>query len=110
ATHPVHRLPDRLRPEPYRHGATGLRPGDEAGIAEHVEMLHHRRQLDREGLRQRADGCAVFTFEPGENRPPGRINERGKCPVEPFAIVHHIGKYLARERWLSTLHLLTIGT
>jgi hypothetical protein len=46
-------------------------------------MLHHRRQLDREGLRQRADGCAVFAFEPGENRPPSRVDERRKCPVEP---------------------------
>jgi len=56
--------------------------GDEAGIVKHIEMLHHGRQLDREGLRQRADGCAVFAFEPSENRPPSRVDERRKCSVE----------------------------
>src|SRR5262245_20842674 len=64
-------------------------------------MLHHGRQLGRERLRQRADGCAVFTFEPGENCPARRINERGKCPIKPLAIVHHVGKYLAQARLLS---------
>ena len=34
-----------------------------------------------------------LAFEPRENRPARRVDERGKCPVEPFAIVHHIGKY-----------------
>src|SRR6478736_208045 len=97
AAKPIYRFPHRRGPEPHRYGAPGFRPGDEAGIVEHVEMLHHRRQLDREGLRQRADGCAVFAFEPGENRPPSRVDERRKCPVEPFAIVHHVGKY--RSEW-----------
>src|SRR4029077_4596750 len=56
-------------------------------------VFHHRGQLDHEGLRQRADGRALFAFEPGENRPPSRVDERRKCPPEPFMIVHHIGKY-----------------
>jgi hypothetical protein len=93
AAQPIHGFPHGLGPEPYRHGAPDFRPGDEAGIVKHVEMLHHGRQLDREGLRQRADGCAVFAFEPSENRPPSRVDERRKCPVEPFTIVHHVGKY-----------------
>ena len=93
AAQPIHGFPHGLGPQPYRHGAPDFRPGDEAGIIEHVEMLHHGRQLDREGLRQRADGCAVFAFEPSENRPPGRVDERRECPVEPFAIVHHLAKY-----------------
>jgi hypothetical protein len=67
----VLRILTRLRlrsQEPYRHGAPDFRPGDEAGIVKYVGMLHHRRQLDHEALRQNTDGCAVFVFEPSENR------------------------------------------
>jgi hypothetical protein len=76
-------------------------------------MLHHGRQLDREGLRQRADGCAVFAFEPSENRPPRRIDERRKCPVEPLTIVHHLGKYRSeragRQPLVSSKPIADIG-
>jgi hypothetical protein len=53
---PFHRLAHRLGPEPHRHRAAGFRAGDEARAVEHVEMLHHRGQLDGEGLRKFADG------------------------------------------------------
>jgi len=51
AAQPIHGFPHGPGPEPYRHGAPDFRPGDEAGIVKHVEMLHHGRQLDRERLR-----------------------------------------------------------
>ena len=108
AAQPIHRFPHGLGSEPYRHGAPDFRPGDEASIVKHVEMLHHRRQLDHEGLRQRADGCAVFAFEPSENRPPSRVYKRRKRPVEPLIIVHHIGKYRSERAGRQPRHLRTV--
>src|SRR5215472_8388290 len=70
-------------------------------------MLHHRRQLDHEGLRQRADGCAVFAFEPSENRPPSRVYKRRKRPIEPAIIVHHVGKYWSERADCQPRHLRT---
>jgi hypothetical protein len=37
------------------HCAAALAAGDEAGVGENVEMLHHRRQRHGEGLGQLAD-------------------------------------------------------
>ena len=36
---------------------------------------------------------AVLAFEPGEDRPPRRVDERRKGPVQPLLIVHHVVKY-----------------
>jgi Sigma-70, region 4 len=44
---PVHRLLHRRRGQPARHCAAGLAPRDQAGIGQHVEVLHDRRQRHR---------------------------------------------------------------
>ena len=82
ATQPVHRFPHGFAATAAPSPSARLRPRDEPGLVEHVEMLHHRRQLDREGLRQFADRSAVLALEPRQDRPPRRVDERGEGPVE----------------------------
>src|SRR5471032_3057298 len=83
----------RLRPQPHRHRVAGFRASDEAGIVEHVEMLHHGRQLDRKRLRELADRRTVLTLEPFEYRAPRRIDERREGAIEALVMVHHRGKH-----------------
>src|SRR3954447_5541324 len=56
-------------------------------------MLHHRRQLDREGLGQFADGYAIITLELGEDGGTCGIDERRKGSIKPGLMVHHVEKY-----------------
>src|SRR5260370_14690443 len=56
-------------------------------------MLHHRRQLDCEGLREFAHRGAILALEPGEDCTPGRVNERREGPVKLRVIVHNVVKF-----------------
>jgi len=82
AVKPVHRLLHRFRSEPARHDAAGLFARDQAGIRQHVEMLHDRRQRHRKRLRQLADRKHVAVGEPRQQCAPRRIGERGKGAVQ----------------------------
>jgi hypothetical protein len=70
---PVHRLLHRPGGQPARHGAAGFRARDQAGVRQHVEMLHDRGQRHRERLRQIAHRNIVVPAEPRQQRAPGRV-------------------------------------
>ena len=82
AIEPLHRLLHRIGGQPARDGAAGLFARDQAGVRQHVEMLHDRGQRHRERLRQFADRQAVAAAEPRQQRAPGRIGQRGKGAVQ----------------------------
>jgi len=86
AIEPVHRLLHRARGQPTGHGATGLGPRDQTRVRQHIEMLHDGGQRHRERLRQFANREPVTLAEPGQQRPPGRIRQRGKGAVEDFRV------------------------
>jgi hypothetical protein len=91
AVEPVHRLLHWPGGQAAGHGAAGLRPRDQARIRQHVEMLHDCGQRHRKRLRQFAHRDAVALAEPRHQRPPGRVGERGKGPVQHFfAILNHV--------------------
>ena len=88
---PVHGLLDRLCLELAGDGAAGLGPHDQAGVGEHVEMLHDGGQGDREGAGQFADGDALLLVQAGEQSAPRRVGEGGEGPIEDGAlIVNHM--------------------
>jgi len=70
---PIHRLLHRSCGQPARHGAAGLRARDQAGVRQHVEMFHDRRQRHRERPRQLAHRNAVLSAEPRQQRAPRRV-------------------------------------
>jgi len=91
AAEPVHRLLHRLRGQPASHGAAGFRARDQAGIRQHVEMLHDRGQRHREGLRQIAHRNTVLPAEPRQQRAPGRVCQCGKGAVQRrILILNHM--------------------
>jgi hypothetical protein len=64
AIEPVHRLLHRLGSQPACDRAAGLFARDQAGVRQHIEMLHDRRQRHRKRLRQLADRQAFAVTEP----------------------------------------------
>jgi hypothetical protein len=90
AVQPAHCLLHRPRGQPARHGTAALRTRDQAGVRQHIEMLHDRGQRHRKRLRQFADRNAVLFAEPRQQRPPRRIRQRRKGAVEGMiAILNH---------------------
>jgi hypothetical protein len=59
--------------------------GDQARSLEHFEMLGDGRLADRERRRQLGDG-GIATPELGQDRPTGRVGQRGERPVEAVGI------------------------
>ena len=91
---PTHRLLHRRCRQPAGDAAAGLGAGDQSGVAEYVEVLHHCRQRDRKGPGELADRQAVFLAKPGEQRPPRWIGERGEGAVERVRLIlNHLVKY-----------------
>src|SRR5580658_3317355 len=82
ATKPLGGSSQRCRRQAHVDGASVLRAPDQAGVAEDVEVLHHRGQRDREGLGQGAYGQAVLLCEPREDRAARRVRERGEDAFE----------------------------
>jgi hypothetical protein len=87
AIEPVHRLLHRIGGQPARDDAAGLGARDQAGIRQHVEMLHDRGQRHRKWLRQIADRDAVSPAKSRQQRPPRRVRERGKGTVEGLIVI-----------------------
>jgi len=86
-----------LGAQPAGHGAAALVAGDQAGVRQHFEMLHHRRQRHRERRGQRADRQAIGLAQARQQSAPGRIGQRGEGAVERlYTIVNHVVKYTAR--------------
>jgi hypothetical protein len=82
AVEPIHRLLHWLRGKPARHDTAGLFARDQAGIRQHVKMLHDRGQRDRKRLGELADRKRVVTGEPREQRAPRWVSERGEGLVQ----------------------------
>ena len=90
AVEPIHRLLHRLRGEPAGHDTAGLLARDEAGIGQHVEMLHDRRQRHRKRLGELADRKCISVGQPREQRPPRRVSQRGESAIESLIrILNH---------------------
>jgi hypothetical protein len=82
AIEPFHR---RLHPfglQFARHRASRFAAHDEAGIAQHIDVLHHRRQRHVERRRQIADARPLQIVEPRQQRPPRRIRQSGKHAIQ----------------------------
>jgi hypothetical protein len=74
--------------------ASGLVADDEAGVRQHVEMLHHGRQRHGEGLGQFADRNGVGLAQVRQQSAPGGVGEGGESAVEVVGlIVNHMVKY-----------------
>jgi len=87
----VHRFFHRGGLELTAHDAPGFAARDQSCVAQHVEMLHHRRQRHRERLRQIAHRDPVALAEPRQQRPPGWIGESGKSAVQGLiSILNHL--------------------
>jgi hypothetical protein len=91
AVEPIHRVLHRFRGEPARHDAAGLFAGDEAGVQQHIEMLHDRGQGHRKGFGEFANGNRIALGKTREQRPPRRIGKRGKGAIQDFiSILNHV--------------------
>jgi hypothetical protein len=91
AIEPVDRLLHRPCGQPARHNTAGFCARDQAGIRQHVEMLHDRGQRHRKWLRQLADRDAVSFAKPRQQRPPRRVRHRSKGAVQRLvAILNHV--------------------
>jgi hypothetical protein len=94
AIEPAHRLLHRPRGEAARHGAPGFRARDQAGVRQHVEVLHDRRQRHRKRPGQLAHRDAFLFVEPREQRAPRRVGECREGPVQGcVSILNHKVKY-----------------
>ena len=94
AVEPLHGVFHRGGLERAAHGASRLASRDEAGIAQHVEVLHDGRQRHRERPRQFADGKPVGVVQPGQQGTPSGVRKRGKRAVQSgILILNHIVKY-----------------
>jgi len=87
AIEPLHRLLHRLGSQPACDRAAGLFARDQAGVRQHIEVLHDRGQRHRERLRQLADRKAFAIAEPRQQRAPGRIGKRGKGTVQNLLLI-----------------------
>ena len=117
AVEPVIGLFHRFGAQPAGDRPPALGSSDQAGIRQHVEVLHHRRQRHRKrpgefadrqvflfaqageqsaarGVGQRADRKAVGLAQPCQQGPPRRVGERGEGAVEcRLLILNHQVKY-----------------
>jgi hypothetical protein len=67
---------------------------DQAGLGEHIEVLHDGRQRHRKRPRQLAHRQAFLTAEPRQQRPAGRVGKRRKGAVEHrLLILNHQVKF-----------------
>lgn len=79
---PFEGVAHRLGIEPAGDGASGLLAGDQAGIGQHVEMLHHRRQRHPERRRERAHRQLGLGGEAHHQRAARRIGKRRESAIE----------------------------
>ena len=84
---PVHRLLHGLCLELAGDGATRFGAHDQAGIGEHVEVLHDGGQRHREGARQFTDADSILFVETGEQRAPCRVGQRSEGAIEDGSLI-----------------------
>ena len=84
----------RLCAQPAGNRAAAFAAGDQPGVRQYVEMLHHSRQRYRKRLSQRANRKAIGLAQPGDHGAPRGVGERSEGAVERGAsIVNHLVKY-----------------
>jgi hypothetical protein len=89
----------RLGIEPASDGAAGFGALHQAGVGQHVEMLHDRRERHGERLRQRADRKVRLLGEARQQGPARRVGKRGKDAIERGGTkLNHVVKYKAATR------------
>jgi di/tripeptidase len=79
---PVHGLLHGPRTELTRDGAAGLGAGNQAGIREHIEVLHDRREGHREWLGQLANRHRLAFAQAHQDRAPCRVGQGAEGAVE----------------------------
>jgi hypothetical protein len=90
---PAHGLLHRTGRQLTGNRATLLGPRDESCCRQDIEMLHHRRQRDREGAGEIADRHPVLLAELRQQRPPHRIGQGGKYSIQgSLFILNHTVK------------------
>jgi hypothetical protein len=72
----------RLGGQPAGDDAAGLFACDQAGVRQHIEVLHDGGERHRKGLRQFADRDRVASGKPRQQRTPRRVGQRGKGVVQ----------------------------
>jgi hypothetical protein len=82
AVQPGKRLLHRLGGQPAGDDAAGLFARNQAGVRQHVEMLHDGGERHRKRLRQLADRDRGARRKPRQQRAPRRVGERGKGVVQ----------------------------
>ena len=93
---PVHRLLHGRSGQLAGDRAADLPAGDQAGVRQHIEMLHDGGQGNGEGPGELADRHGVLALELGDQGAPGGIGERGKGPVEGGRLIlNHVVKFRA---------------
>jgi hypothetical protein len=93
----------RPRLQTAAHRAARLVTLDQVGARQHVEMLHDRRQRDRERCGKLAHRQLRLSRQPVDDRPPRRIGERGEGQIElGVAKLNHVVKYCKASVRMST--------
>jgi hypothetical protein len=82
AIEPLERVAHRLGVEAAGDDTPGLVAGHEAGVGQHVEMLHDRRQRHRKRRGERAHRKIRLFGEPHHQRAPRRVGKRCEGAVE----------------------------
>jgi hypothetical protein len=82
AVQPGKRLLHRPGGQPAGDDAAGLFARNEAGVRQHIEVLHDGGERHRKRLRQLADRNRVAGGKPRQQRASRRVGERGKSVVQ----------------------------
>ena len=88
---PMHRLLYGRSGQLAGDRAASLPAGDQAGVGQHIEMLHHGRQRHRQRCGQFAHRHGILRTEPRQQAPPRAVGQRAKDPIEPIVyMLNHL--------------------
>ena len=91
---PVHRLLHGRSGQLAGDRAANLPAGDQAGIRQHVEVLHDGGQRDGKRPGEIADRHGLLALELGDQSAPGGVGKRGEGAVERGGLIlNHVVKY-----------------
>jgi hypothetical protein len=89
------------RVDPAAMNAAVFLAGQKAGVFQDAQMLGYGGKRHRKGVGEVGDR-SLPEGQPRQDRPPGRVRERGEGRVETLAIVNHSVKYLAAPPLMSS--------
>lgn len=77
------------------NGPPNFVTGNESRLAQYINVLQNRRQLDRKWMRQLAHGKVRMAGQAKEDGAARRVGERRKGLAQSIVqILYHLGKYL----------------